>query len=231
MEQEKIYAKQVGYKHLKALGQFFTPKAVAEFMCNWAGKNAKNMLDPAVGNSVFLCQMHRLYPQCQLKGYEIDTGILDFFGNPSGAEMILGDYLTLDWQGKYQAIVGNPPYNKFQAVDNRLDIFNKIYAETGIHYSGNSNLYALFLIKSIYQLAPQGRLAYIIPSEFLNSAYGTQLKELLLRQGLLRCIINFRYNEEVFPGANTTCCIILLQQTAKEYVDFYNLSSIEELAQ
>lgn len=231
MEQEKIYAKQAGYKHLKALGQFFTPKAVAEFMCNWAGKNAKNMLDPAVGNSVFLSQMHRLYPQCQLKGYEIDLGILDFFGNPSGAEMILGDYLTLDWQEKYQAIVGNPPYNKFQAVDNRLDIFNKIYAETGIHYNGNSNLYALFLIKSIYQLAPQGRLAYIIPSEFLNSAYGTQLKKLLLRQGLLRCIINFRHNEEVFPGANTTCCIIFLQQENKKYVDFYNLSSIEELAQ
>lgn len=231
MEQEKIYAKQAGYKHLKALGQFFTPKAVAEFMCNWAGKNAKNMLDPAAGNSVFLCQMNRRYPQCQLRGYEIDTGILDFFGNPSGAEMILGDYLTLDWQEKYQAIVGNPPYNKFQAVDNRLDIFNKIYAETGIHYSGNSNLYALFLIKSIYQLAPQGRLAYIIPSEFLNSAYGTQLKKLLLRQGLLRCIINFRHNEEVFPGANTTCCIIFLQHENKKYVDFYNLSSIEELAQ
>ena len=53
MEQEKIYAKQAGYKHLKALGQFFTPKAVAEFMCNWAGKNAKNMLDPGAGNSVF----------------------------------------------------------------------------------------------------------------------------------------------------------------------------------
>ena len=53
MEQEKIYAKQAGYKHLKALGQFFTPKAVAEFMCNWAGKNAKNMLDPAAWPSNF----------------------------------------------------------------------------------------------------------------------------------------------------------------------------------
>ncbi len=230
MEQEKIYAEQAGHKHLKALGQFFTPAPVAEFMCGWAGKNAKNMLDPAAGNSIFLQQMHRIFPQCQLKGYEIDGDILEFFGNPSGAEMVLGDYLTMDWQEQYEAIVGNPPYNRFQAVANRQEILNKIQEETGIRYGGNSNLYLLFLAKSIFQLAPQGKLAYLIPSEFLNSIYGTQLKAMLLEDRLLRCIVNFRYNEDIFPGANTTCCILLLDRAPKEEIAFFNLASMEELS-
>lgn len=229
MKLEKKYSAKVGHKHLKAMGQFFTPAKVAEFMCRWAGKNAKTMLDPAAGNSVFLRQMSKLYPKCHLTGYELDEEILHFFGSPARAAMIVGDYLVMDWQQKYEAIVCNPPYNKFQAVGNRVDIFKRIYEETGCRYNGSSNLYTLFLVKSIYQLAPSGRLAYIIPSEFLNSVYGIQLKELLLRERLLRSIINFQNNEEIFPGANTTCCIILLDRKPKEDICFYNLASMDEL--
>ena len=230
MKLEEIYSAQAGKHHLKTFGQFFTPDLIAEFMCRWAGKNARNMLDPAVGNGVFLRKMAKIYPRCKLTGYELDSGILDFFGNISGAEIFQGDYLTMDWQTKYDAIVGNPPYNRFQAVDNRQNILQRIYQETGCRYNSNSNLYLLFLAKSIFQLADKGRLAYLIPSEFLNSAYGAQLKEKLLRERLLRCVINFSDNKEVFPAANTTCCILLLDRAPKKEIIFFNLASVEELA-
>lgn len=229
MKLEEIYSAQAGKKHLKAFGQFFTPGLIAEFMCRWAGKNAKNMLDPAVGNGMFLHKIAKLYPHCNLTGYELDAGILDFFGNTSGAKIFQGDYLTMDWQAKYDAIVGNPPYNRFQSVGNRQDILQRIFQETGCRYSSNSNLYLLFLAKSIFQLADKGRLAYLIPSEFLNSAYGAQLKEKLLQERLLRCVINFADNEKIFPAANTTCCILLLDRIPKKDILFFNLASVEEL--
>ena len=73
-----------------------------------------------------------------------------------------------------------------------------------INLSGFTNIYTLFLLKSIYQLNENGRAAYIIPSEFLNSDYGKLVKEYLLKSKALRHIIIFNFKENVFDDALTT---------------------------
>lgn len=229
MSIEVLYSKSVGQKHLKEYGQYFTNCDIADFMTKWACRNASNMLDPAVGNSIFLKYARSYYPECELTGYELDNKIIDFFGNPAAANIINGDYLKSDWNTLYDAIVCNPPYNRFQSISNRDEIIQSIYEHTGIKYSGYTNLYILFLIKSIHQLSDKGRLAYIIPTEFFNSKYGTSIKKMLLEKRLIRAIINFQNNADMFFNATTTCCILLLDHSPKEYVYFYNLSSIDEI--
>ena len=231
MEKEKTYSSTVGKKHIKSFGQFFTKPLIADFMCNWACKNANSILDPAVGNSVFLLSARKVSSCCELTGYEIDNTILDYFGNPSSANIRNCDYLLNDWDSKFDAIVCNPPYNRFQSVINRDEIIRTVYDHTGIRYSGYTNLYILFLAKSIYQLSENGRLAYIIPSEFMNSKYGTEIKKFLIDHNLLNAIINFENDDEIFFNATTTCCILLLDRTPKKYVSFYNLSSIQEITE
>lgn len=228
MDQEQAYTKKAGSEHLKRYGQFFTPEQVARFMVDWACEKADTVLDPAVGNSVFLRTVQARYPDCILTGYELDPAILDHFGNPARAEVRQEDYLLGDWQ-EYDAIVCNPPYNRFQAVEGRGELLEQIRAHTGIRCSGLSNLYSLFLIKSIFQLSKRGRLAYLVPSEFLNSQYGTTVKKLLLERKLLRAIVNLNCEKEVFPGAITTACILLLDREEKTGVDFYHISNLEEL--
>ena len=223
------YGKAVGKRHLKAMGQFFTPEAIARFVCNWACQNARNMLDPATGNGIFLREAASQYPDCHRVGYELDGDILEFFGTSQGEDIVQGDYLASSWQEKYDAIVCNPPYNRFQAVANREEILGNIYAHTGIRYAGNSNLYVLFLLKSLCQMSGTGRLAYIVPTEFLNSAYGEQVKAILLEQRLLRAVISFDSRQDVFRGANTTCCIILADREEKQDIAFYILDSVAEL--
>lgn len=154
---------------------------------------------------------------------------MDYFGNPAGADIINDDYLLRDWEKKYDAIICNPPYSRFQAVENRNEVLKVIYEHTGEKYSGYTNLYTLFLLKSIYQLSDKGRLAYIIPSEFMNSKYGTAIKQLLINKKLLRAIINFKNDNEMFFNATTTCCLILLDHEEKEQVCFYNLQSVDDL--
>lgn len=231
MQLEKNYTESVDIEHIKRFGQYFTPSEVAHFMCRWAGKNAVNMLDPAVGNSVFLTQMNSLYPDCTLTGYEIDSCILNYFGNPANANLRNEDYLLNDWETQYEAIVCNPPYNRFQAIPNRDEIIDKINLHTGMKYSSYTNLYILFLLKSIHQLSKTGRLAYIIPSEFLNSDYGIPIKKMLLEKHLLRAVINFQNNDEMFFNATTTCCILLMDYVEKEQLLFYNLSNLEQLSE
>ena len=179
MRKEVDYTKSVTQQHIKSLGQYFTNPIIARFMCEWACRNAKTILDPAVGNSVFLQYAAYVNPECELTGYEIDNKILDFFGNPTSANIYNVDYLLNGWDLQFDAIVCNPPYNRFQAVSNRTEILEKISAYTGIKYSSYTNLYILFLIKSIFQMSNNSRLAYIIPSEFLNSKYGVAIKKLM----------------------------------------------------
>lgn len=229
MKKEMAYTKSVAASHIKSFGQYFTKYEVADFMCSWACGNADTMLDPAAGNSVFLKYARKYNPNCRLTGFEIDPEIIEYFGNPANANIIQEDYLLNHWEKKYDAIVCNPPYNRFQAVENRNEILDAIYAHTGVRTSGYTNLYILFLLKSIYQLSDKGRLAYIIPTEFMNSKYGTAIKQLLLDRKLLRAVINFRNDHEMFFNATTTCCILLLDRDDKEQVCFYDLHSIDEL--
>lgn len=217
-------------EHIKCLGQYFTNDIIANFMCSWACQGAKTMLDPAVGNGIFFRYAKKYNPECKVRGYEIDKEILEYFGNLSDKNIILGDYLKSSWGDKYDAIICNPPYKRFQAIPDRTVIIQDIYNHTSEKYSSYTNLYLLFLVKSIFQLSSTGRLAYLIPTEFLNAKYGTPVKRLILERQLLRTVINFRNNREVFKNAATTCCILLLDQEKKEYVDFYNLKSVKDLA-
>ena len=63
-ESEKNYVATVSAGHLKRYGQYFTSSFIADFMCAWACHGADSVLDPAVGNSVFLrCARNRIPTQ------------------------------------------------------------------------------------------------------------------------------------------------------------------------
>jgi adenine-specific DNA-methyltransferase len=135
-----------------------------------------------------------------------------------------------DWNNKYDGIICNPPYFKFHDYDNK-NILNEIEKHLKCKLNGFTNLYTLFLLKSIHQLESNGRCAYIIPSEFLNSDYGKLVKLHLLKTGTLRHIIVFNFEENVFDDALTTACIVLCanDENKEDKVQFTNIQSINEL--
>jgi adenine-specific DNA-methyltransferase len=229
MKKEEEYANIKGNEYLKKFGQFFTDEIIVQFMVNWTCKEASNVLDPAVGNNIFLRYCKKNFPLIKEYGYEIDKNILDFFENTNDFNIINEDYLLSDWLKKYDAIVCNPPYNKFQAIENRDIIIKNIFDNTGISLSSYTNLYIYFLLKSIFQLSNKGKMSYIIPTEFLNSKYGNKIKEILLKNNLLYAIINFKNNKKIFNNATTTSCIILINKTLKDSVKFFNIESADDL--
>ena len=216
-------------EHRRALGQYFTPPVIAEFMTSWACDGARAMLDPAAGNSVFLRAARERYPRLALTGYEIDGGMLAFFGNPAKAEIRNADYLKSGWEETYDAIVCNPPYQRFQNIPDRKALLDDIRARTGAALSGYANLCLLFLVKGIAQMSERGRLAYLLPSEFLSAASGTPVKRLLLERRLLRAVIDLPDDSGLFGDAVTTCCILLLDREEKDAAAFYALPSAEAL--
>lgn len=235
MTSEKIYTQKVSLSHRKKFAQFFTPETIAKIMIDWLLCKEKLMtvLEPAFGLGVFSRLLLKKNKNIQIKGFDVDPVIFDTakqnFGEFSNVQLFLEDYLFNDWENKYDGIICNPPYFKFHDYENKKSLV-EIKSKLNINLNGFTNIYTLFLLKSIYQLNENGRAAYIIPSEFLNSDYGKLVKYYLLKSNTLRHIIIFNFTEKVFDDALTTSAIILLAKD-KNYnkIHFTTIKNREQL--
>jgi adenine-specific DNA-methyltransferase len=229
------YSKFTSIEHRKKFAQFFTPLPFADLMTKWilGNRDLKTVLEPAFGLGVFSRVILERAKNVNIKGFEVDFKICEkaktaFLSNPN-VSICLKDYLFNDWENKYDGIICNPPYFKFHDYDNK-NTLKEIESKLNCKLSGFTNLYTLFLLKSIFQLNKNGRAAYIVPSEFLNSDYGKSVKSYLIKSKTLRHIIVIDFEENVFDDALTTASIILCaNDNQAEKVQFSNVHSLDDL--
>lgn len=81
---------------------------------------------------------------------------------------------------------------------------------------GYSNISSVFLVKSLRELSSNGNLAYIMPFEFFNTGYGQEIKKSLLENHLLKQIIIFLNEKEIFQDATTTVCVLLCKNDGQD---------------
>ena len=216
----------------KELGQFFTEPTIARFMVKWVlENNPRNVLDPAVGMGAFTQVVAEAHPNIDITACEIDPEMITNFKDENNYPCTLfeQDYLSCFFDKKFDAIICNPPYNKFQAISNRDSIIEDFYSRYFIKMSGYSNLCVYFLIKSINELNENGKCCYIIPYEFMNTGYGKVIKQYLLDTKMLKTVIKFNNNLNLFSKAITTSCILLLENKTHNRIDFINIDSLNEL--
>ncbi|MDD4118771.1 MAG: N-6 DNA methylase [Kiritimatiellae bacterium] len=232
---EKSYSKLISLEHRKKFAQFFTPFQLASLMADWllGNQNLKTVLEPAFGLGVFSRALLSKKSDLSITGFDIDEKIFaeakEIFNDTSNVDLHLEDYMFNDWDNKYDGIICNPPYFKFHDYDNKT-ILSEIENRLKVKLNGFTNLYTLFLLKSIYQLNPNGRLAYIIPSEFLNSDYGKLVKLALIKNKVLRHIVVFNFEENVFDDALTTACILLCSNDKhSQKVKFSTIKKVDDL--
>ncbi len=238
---EQAYAARADPEHVKMLGQFFTPFSVACFMARWVINNphCKTVLDPAVGLGIFFRAILKESDNRSqtLIGYDVDPQVLSeaklLFQSHGECRVSLinRDYMFNDWDSRYDGIICNPPYHRFQNYKNRNEILAEFQGRLGVSLSGLTSLHTLFLLKSVNQLSENGRAAYILPSEFLNADYGVFIKRHLIKHGSLRYVIIIDFNENVFDNVITTSCILLFDNSlAPQSVEFISVESLDDLA-
>ena len=226
------YLKKVGEEHRKTYAQFFTHPLAAKFMVNWVLQSEERVLyDPAFGLGAFFEPVSS--DLCiKFTGSEIDSEILAFWmevADGEGAKIISEDYL-LSWGKTHTNIVCNPPYMRFQKFSNRDKVFRAFADNLNLRLSGYTNTASAFLLKSLSELSGSGRLAYIMPLEFLNTGYGTIVKSRLIENRHLASIISLDCERDVFPDATTSVGIILYDSIRNyPYVDFHTISSVHSL--
>ena len=226
------YLRSVGEEHRKRYGQFFTRPEVAEFMVRWVSKSGQRTLfDPAFGLGAFWRPVAD-DPSIVFAGSEKDPKILDCWAGGAGerkVEIEHEDYL-LSWGKSHANIVCNPPYMRFQKFIGRDSVFKAFVDNLGLRLSGYTNTASAFLLKSLSELNGEGRLAYIMPLEFLNTGYGIIVKKRLIESGHLVSIINLKCEKDIFPDAITSVGIILYDACRQySHVDFRIADSISSL--
>ncbi len=233
---ELDYVNETSVSRRKKFGQYFTPEIIADLMVSWVIQdNPSSLLDPAFGLGVFydalLCNKKINGRLVNYSAYEIDSHILDYLNShgASSPAVEISDYLQTE-KNKYDAIVCNPPYMRFQNFLNRHDVLLYIEKNLGIKLNGYSNIASVFLVKSLRELNEGGRLAYIMPFEFFNTGYGENIKKELLKNGLLKQIVFFCNEKDIFSDAVTTVCILLCKNDAVSGpIKISRVDSLEQL--
>lgn len=115
----------------------------------------------------------------------------------AGTHLAVGNSLTFEYAaafprmqaaGGFSAIVGNPPYVRFQDLDDATR--RQLSAWPG-GADGNPNLYFAFFPLGRSLLAPTGRLAYISPNSFFHLRSARGLRTWLGDTGFVHEVIDF----------------------------------------
>jgi len=128
--------------------------------------------------------------------------------------------------GGFDAIIGNPPYIRIQAMKEwaplEVEFYKKRYTSAT---KGNYDIYVVFVEKGTKLLNDGGTLGFILPHKFFNAKYGEPLRELLIKGKNLSKIIHFG-DLQIFTGSTTYTCLLFLDKKDKNKFEFNNVDDL-----
>ncbi len=132
-------------------------------------------------------------------------------------------------QGGFDVVIGNPPYLRIQGLqenhENELDYFIARYNSAVKRF----DLYLLFIEKSFSLLSHSGSLGFICPHKFVNSDFGSGLRQYLISNRALDTMISFG-NNLIFDQASTYTGLLFLRKASSnefKYCEFPNTAKQE----
>jgi Eco57I restriction-modification methylase/N-6 DNA Methylase len=108
----------------------------------------------------------------------------------------------------FDAVIGNPPYIRIQALGRELAAYCRRHYGTA---SGSFDTYIPFIERSLSLLRSDGRLGFIVPNKLLKLNYGQRLRERLAADRLIEEIIDFG-DAQIFAGATNYTCVLVLDR-------------------
>lgn len=216
----------------KLNGAFFTPDFVVDFIIKEVNpKETDKCLDPSCGTGAFLIGLVEFYLKQYGKSIKktvqeniLGSDILEY--NIKRAKILLsilalenGEYLEEEdfnlihqdslrgeWKDKFDVVVGNPPYVKYQDLsdDNRAYLLK----EWTTIQIGTYNLYFAFFELGYQLLNANGRLGYITPNNYFTSLAGKNLRAFFTQNKCVSRIIDFSH-KKVFDAQTYTAITFL----------------------
>jgi adenine-specific DNA methylase len=208
----------------KARGAFFTPPEIAAFLAEWAIRDANDtVFEPSCGEAAFLAaafgrlaSLRSSTPSAdQLQGIDIHADSVAFAAAAvaalgGSASLATGDFFNYRSPAKFDAVIGNPPYVRYQmfAGDSRIKAQEAALAQ-GVRLGGLASSWAAFTVHAASFLQPAGRLALVLPAELLSVNYAAPVRRFLMKRfSRVRLVL---FEERVFPGVLEEIVLLLAE--------------------
>ena len=174
-------------KDTKALGQYFTPAYVADFMLSLSdkGKNSK-VLEPSAGEGVFLSSLEKKGFQ-NIFAYDID----DTLENKSNIPIVHESFINQELEG-FDLVIGNPPYIRWKNIPQHMKeelLSNSLWNQ---YFNSLCDYLYIFILKSIEVLKEGGELIFITPEYWMHTTHSLTLRNYMLEHGYFEKIFHFK---------------------------------------
>lgn len=227
----------------KNRGAYYTARQIADSLARWAIRDGGDrILDPSSGEGVFLAAAAQRIQALggsgdQVFGIEVDRTAhaasrarAADAGIPS-ANVARGDFFVRPGRPDVDAVLGNPPYIRFQRFKGRpRERAEARAAEAGFDLSPLSSSWAPFVVHGAAFLRPGGRMALIVPREIAQANYGrdvlAHLAQTFGRVTLVAC------DERLFPGLDQDTLLLLARDHGAGLRDlrFAQAATVADLA-
>lgn len=202
---------------LRDKGQFWTPSWVAEAMVSFVAENTDLVFDPATGRGAFFEALIKLNKkEVNFFGTDIDPEVLtDVIYNNKYCLVEKRDFIKNPPQGKFNAIVANPPYIRHHRIDEETKITLKKLSTsiTGFAIDGRAGYHIYFFIQALNHLEKDGRLAFIMPADTCEGTFAPKLWKWISDNYCIEAVITFDENATPFPNVDTNAIVFLIKNS------------------
>lgn len=220
----------------KALGAWYTPLSLVRPLIRWAVRSPReHVLDPAVGDGVFLAEAARLIRALggvprgqQLHGADVNPDavamtrhvLAEMLPMQELPEIRHADFFDIDPPSNLfsdsnfvDAVVGNPPYIRYQsfAGPQRSAALGRAAAQ-GVRLTSLSSSWAPFVVHAASFLNTGGRLALVLPEEIVHATYAAEVRRFL--RDRFQTVGVVRFESHLFPETQTR--VVLLVADGKD---------------
>lgn len=205
----------------KERGAFFTPDGITEFVAKWAIKSGSDrVLEPSAGDAAFLvaaverlAKLRRGRTEPEVDGIEIhahSTRVARQRVREAGgkARVRQSDFFDVAPEPVYDAVIGNPPYIRYQSFSGEPRAKSRQAAlRGGVALTGLASSWAAFTVHSALFLKRGGRLGLVLPAELLSVNYAAPVRQFLFER--FKAVQLVLFAQQVFPEAEADVVLLL----------------------
>ena len=221
----------------KLRGGFYTPNPIADFVLKWGfnGNEKMDILEPSCGDGVFLEEIKNgKYKYNSVTGVELDKEEAkksEKLGLKK-TKIVNSDFhkFCLNSEQKFDFIVGNPPYIRYQYFDrDQQKAASKVFDKAELSYSKLTNAWVSFVVGSSLLLKDSGKIGFVLPAEILQVSYAQPLREFLSHFFNKVTIVSFE--ELVFPDIQQEVVLLLCEknQSGTHLIEHIELKDADAL--
>lgn len=211
----------------KLRGAYYTPLRLANAMVSlFAPENIQTVLEPSCGDGVFLDSLGSvglIDEVAKIQAIEIEKDEADKvakrYKERNNVNVICEDFFDFYQEryktSRYDLILGNPPYIRYQYLtEEQRKIQSDILTTHGMKANKLINAWVAFVVACVQMLSDNGKIAFVLPAEILQVAYAEDLR--LYLSNHLQKITLITFEELVFPNIEQEVVVFIGEKGGEE---------------